>query len=360
MTFLPDRTLHHLRDLLAEPDLSGTRYELLGLAGRGGMARVYRVLDTELRREVALKLLDDAVLAPDLAERLVREARIIARLEHPGIVPVYDVGKLPDGRVYYVMKLVRGRRLDDHLRTMPPLRERLALMERLCDTLAFAHAHGVIHRDLKPANVMVGAFGEVLVLDWGVAKRLTRTAEHDDAAEAVDSAGVPGSPVTWPAATHTARVGAGDFARAVTEDDDTLTDHGTVLGTPGFMAPEQAVGAIDRMDCRTDVHALGALLVVMLTGSVPASAEAWRATGVPRPLAAICRKALASEQASRYADAREMGADLRNFLSGRQVSAYREATWERALRLARRHRTALLLVLAYLAVRAALLFFPVR
>jgi serine/threonine protein kinase len=288
VTFLDDDAVGRLRDALATPDLSGTRYDLLGTLGRGGMGTVYRVLDHELQREVALKVLD-----VDDDELLPGEARVAARLEHPGIVPVHDLGRLPDGRLYFTMKLVRGERLD-HWATAPrTLPERLAVLQRLCETAAFAHAHGVVHRDLKPQNVMVGTFGEVLVMDWGVA--LLR--------------------------------GRGQA--------------GTVAGTRGFMAPEQAAGAAD-VDARADVHALGALLAWLVGDAAPA------------PLRAIAARATAPAPADRYAGALDLSADVGRFLAGEAVQAHREGALERVARLAARHRTALLLVLGYLLVRVLL------
>src|SRR5688572_20244642 len=150
------------------------------------MGTVYRARDRELGRDVALKVIRLPEASPDVAARILREARTLAQLEHPGIVPVHDVGRLPDGRAFYAMKLVRGAPLD----ALPPtpLVERLRIVERISEAVAFAHAHGVIHRDLKPQNVMVGPFGEVLVMDWGVAK-LTGAAL--DALGAAPAAGVP-------------------------------------------------------------------------------------------------------------------------------------------------------------------------
>ncbi|MBZ5581216.1 MAG: serine/threonine protein kinase [Acidobacteriia bacterium] len=191
MTYLPDRTLDHLRQVAELPDLSGTRYEMEGELGRGGMGVVYRARDTLLGRSVALKVTEDGGA----------EARLIARLEHPGIVPVYDAGALPDGRRYYAMKLVDGLRLDRFLEREPALPGRLRVFEKVCEAVAFAHSRGVVHRDLKPQNIMVGAFGEALVMDWGVP--------------------------------------------------------GAVAGTPRYMAPEQAAGSAD---ARSDVFSLGALL----------------------------------------------------------------------------------------------------
>jgi serine/threonine protein kinase len=169
MNGISDAALRHLREMADLPDLTGTPYEILETLGRGGMGTVYLALDRRLDREVALKVAQLPEGGGEEVERLLREARVLARLEHPGIVPVHDAGLLPDGRAFYVMKRVRGLRLDEHARGIL-LPERLRAFERVCEAVAFAHAHGVIHRDLKPENVMVGPFGEVLVLDWGVAK----------------------------------------------------------------------------------------------------------------------------------------------------------------------------------------------
>lgn len=156
---LGDSVLDHLRRVAALPDLSGTRYELECEIGRGGIGIVYAARDRVLNRRVALKVLD---LTP------AGEAQLIAALEHPAIVPVYEAGTLPDGREFYAMKLIRGARLDRYLVARPNLPERLRLIWRVGEALAYAHSHGVIHRDLKPQNVMVGEFGEVYVMDWGV------------------------------------------------------------------------------------------------------------------------------------------------------------------------------------------------
>ena len=189
---ISDRVLSRLKTAAELPDLSGTRYQLIEELGRGGMGVVYLAEDSQLRRQVAIKILDDP-----------REARVLASLEHPGIVPVHDAGILPDGRSYYAMKLVRGARLDAFLEKTPHLPDRLRIFQRICEPVAFAHARGVTHRDLKPANIMVGEFGEVLVMDWGA----------------------PG------------------------------------IGTPEFMAPEQSTG---NADGRADVFALGKILEIIV------------------------------------------------------------------------------------------------
>ena len=172
MTWLSDATVDRLRAAQDWPDLTNTRYEALDVLGRGGMGTVYRARDRELQREVALKVMSPTETGTGAAARLRQEARVLARLEHPGLVPVHDMGTLPDGRLFYVMRLVLGRRLDAHARQERSLPALLRLFERVCEAVAFAHAQGVLHRDLKPANVMVGPFGEVLVLDWGLAKEV--------------------------------------------------------------------------------------------------------------------------------------------------------------------------------------------
>ncbi len=322
MTALPDAALSRLVRAIRAPDLSGTRYVLGREVGRGGMGSVWEAEDPELGRVVALKVLDLPDAAGDLAARLKREARVLARLEHPGVVPVHDVGTLPDGRPWYAMKLVRGDRLDAAAALLPTLRERLRLFLRVCEPVAFAHARGIVHRDLKPSNVMVGPFGEVLVLDWGIARLLDEEASERR----------PGPPAEPPIEPCEPRAGGPGTAA------------GTVLGTPGYMAPEQARGD-GGVDARADVWALGVLLRGL------AGPEALRA----RRLAAIVAKATAERPAERYEGAPALAADVVRYLDGEPVTAYRERPWERAARFAVRHRVALLLLLAYLAARAAVL-----
>ena len=270
MRFLSDDAVAHLREITETPDLSATRYELVRELGRGGMGIVYEVRDRELERAVAMKVVETEWRA---------EARIIAALEHPGIVPVHDSGTLPDGRLYYTMKLVRGVRLDAWAQQDHGITERLRLFARICEPVAFAHANGVVHRDLKPENVMVGEFGAVLVMDWGI-------------------------------------VG---------------------VGTPGYMAPEQARG--ESVEARSDVHALGAVLAFLIRGAIP------------RPLAAIIARAMAGDPAARYADAQALADDVLRYLDQEPVSAYRESVVERAGRWVTRHRALLTLMAAYIVMR---------
>ena len=197
-----DNAIARLRAAVESPDLEGSRYHLLDKLGQGGMGGVYRVEDSILGRQVAMKVVAVPDSTSSLADRLLREAQIIARLEHPGIVPVHDVGTLPDGRVFYTMKLVQGKRLDAHAAELGTIPERLRLVQKVCDAVSFAHARGVLHRDLKPQNVMVGPFGEVLLMDWGLSKiiREQEATRPSDSSPILSSVLYPG----W----HLARLGS--------------------------------------------------------------------------------------------------------------------------------------------------------
>jgi serine/threonine protein kinase len=300
MRWLSDDKLNHLRSVVSEPDFSTTKYTFVKELGRGGMGVVCLAEDRELDRLVAIKVLNTPETTEDLRNRMVREAQIIARLEHPGIVPVHDVGKLPDGRIYYAMKYVRGSRLDEYAAQGAPLRDRLRKFQAVCDAVAFAHAHGVIHRDLKPQNIMIGSFGEVLVLDWGVA------AIRDSPCESV----------------------------------------GTVVGTQNYMSPEQARGEVNQLDERADVYSLGAVLHSLLKDQPKVSKAA----------KAICSKAMAEAKDNRYSTASDLSADVGRLLDAEPVSAYRENAFERVSRWVGKNRFLVLLVLAYLLMRIFLIF----
>ena len=290
---ISDRSIDRLREAAAWPELDA-RYEITGIAGRGGMGTVYVARDHVLDRDVAVKVLDVADHKGSRAARVRREAHILARLDHPGIVPVHDAGELPDGRTFYVMKLVNGRRLDDLVLQQAPLPDRLRAFARVLDAMAFAHAHGVVHRDLKPENVMVGNFGEVYVMDWGVAQDATPDADP------------------------------------------------AIVGTPGFMPPEQE-RPIDRVDARADIFALGAML------------DHLAGDAAPPPLRAIARKARDHAPDHRYQDVEQLAADLRRFGNSEPVSAYAESAVERLVRLYRRYELPILLLVAYIVMRFVLL-----
>ncbi|MFO0838560.1 MAG: serine/threonine-protein kinase [Phycisphaerae bacterium] len=398
---ISDSAINHLRRVAQWPDMSQTRYELIEMIGRGGMGEVYLVRDRELGREVAMKVLRDMAVDPKADERLRREARVMSGLEHPGIVPLHDAGRLPDGRAYYVMKRVRGRRLDQVVSDQLPLAERLRLFQQICETVAFAHARGVIHRDLKPQNVMVGEFGEVLVLDWGAAKLLSLQTSDPSAAgqsereapareAGADPAGASADDAACADRGQSAAALAGASRSVATGPDATDADrtrtnqttHGTILGTPAYMPPEQARGEIERIDQRSDVYALGAILYFLLTGAAPAQptnrAEAdarlpgaapglsattiasprTRNPSTPRAMEAVCLKALSTDPAARYTSAIELREEISRFLAEGAVRAYREPLGERAARFFRTYRTPIALVAAYLVIRFVLVFWP--
>jgi serine/threonine protein kinase len=313
---LSDQALSRLRDVADWPRTPGDRYEIVSRIGQGGMGSVYLARDRELKRDVALKVMRSPAPAAEAEARMRREAQVIARLEHPGIVPVHDIGRLEDGRVFYVMKWVRGIDLEQFCRNRS-INDLLRVFLKVCEAVAFAHDNGVIHRDIKPGNIMVGFFGEVLVLDWGVAKVLGQTTEAGAGA-------IPGP------------------AEVVTQD-------GAVVGTPGYMAPEQASGQQHLVDQRSDVYALGAILRVMME-RLP----------VPRPLAAIRERALHPVPESRYPTVSELSADILHFVDSEAVTAYREGAFERWRRVFRRYRTPILLILAYLLMRALFAVFVGR
>jgi serine/threonine-protein kinase len=319
MKWISDDKLDHLRSVVSEPDFQATKYTFVKELGRGGMGTVHLAEDRELDRLIAIKVLNTPELTEDLRDRMIREAQIIARLEHPGIVPVHDVGTLPDGRIFYAMKYVRGSRLDEYAAQGAPLRDRLRKFQAVCDAVAFAHAHGVIHRDLKPQNIMIGSFGEVLVLDWGVAK------------------------IFKPQINANERRLICENPRSSAANE---TMDGAVIGTRNYMSPEQARGEIDRLDERSDIYSLGAVLAFLLKEQPKVSKAAH----------AICSKAMASAKESRYATASELSADIDRLLDAEPVSAYRENAFERLSRWAGKNRFLVLLVLAYLLMRIFLIF----
>src|SRR5262249_12159901 len=311
-------------DLLSDTD----RYRVGRELARGGMRAIHEASDLRLSRTVAVKWLLGRN-GPAEA-RLKREALITARLQHPAIVPVFDIGDLPDRGPFYAMKLVEGIPLDLAIKRASTLDARLALLPHVVtavEAVAYAHSRGVVHRDLKPHNILVGAFGETLVVDWGLAKGV-----------------------------HT----ADDAVTVAVSPDESLTRAGTVMGTPAYMAPEQAAGAA--VDARADVYALGAMLYHLLAGRRPDATPLLQCEPrLPTDLVTIVEKAMAAAPSERYATAREMAADLARFQTGQLVGAHRYTAWQLLRRIVGRHPAAFSLVsLAVLAILFALAMLAVR
>ncbi len=299
---VPDMPRVHLRDAdlltgpepvvrpssaeMPDPSDRPARLQLLGEVARGGMGVIIKGRDSDLGRDLAVKvLLEQHRENPDLIRRFVEEAQIAGQLQHPGVVPVYELGTLADHRPYFAMKLVKGRTLAELLEERAgPAEDRprlLGIFEQVGLTMAYAHARGVIHRDLKPSNIMVGSFGEVQVMDWGLAKVLPQGGVADDA--------------------EAGRVRHDTVIRTGWSNTDAeLSQAGSIMGTPAYMPPEQASGEIDRLDERADVFALGSILCEVLTGQ-PAF------TG--RTMGEIHRKAARGDLADAFGRLDACGAD---------------------------------------------------
>jgi Flp pilus assembly protein TadD/tRNA A-37 threonylcarbamoyl transferase component Bud32 len=327
----------------ADGPAATSRYQPLRLRAPGGLGEVYEAWDTELDRPVALKRIKDSHADnPDRRRRIRREAEITGWLEHPGVVPVYGLVQDEGGQPCYAMRLIEGESLQEalnrfHAADRPgrdpgerglALRQLLDRFRAVCATLAYAHSRGVIHRDLKPANIMLGPFGETLVVDWGLANELV-TAEGTSPGEE----GTPAPP-------------AGDAG----ED----TRPGQAMGTPAFMSPEQAAGDWDRVGPASDIYALGATLYAVLAGRAPFAGDVkvvlakvqrgdfppprQMKRNVPAALEAVCLRAMAPRPEDRYPTARELAAEVERWLAGEPVTAYREPFTLRAGRWVKRHR----------------------
>ncbi|MEX1024546.1 MAG: protein kinase [Planctomycetota bacterium] len=332
---------------------TSVRYRLGEEVGRGGMGTVVRVWDQDLRRTLAMKVLTatpspDGPIADKDEERLSRfleEAQITGQLDHPGIVPVHDMGIGEDGRLYFTMRLVRGRELKEVLDLAREnkdgwtLTRAIGLILKVCEAMAFAHSKGVVHRDLKPSNVMVGRFGEVYVMDWGLARVLGRRDEHER--DRVRPAAAD------PSSLSIVRTVRRD-EQALDPESPLITLDGDVVGTPSYMALEQAEGKLSQLGARSDVYSLGAVLYFMLTGRAPYVEPGERisphvvlqrvlqappapvskyAKQAPAELVAVCEKAMAREARHRYGSMLDVAEDLQAYLEGRVVRAYEGGAW---------------------------------
>jgi serine/threonine protein kinase/tetratricopeptide (TPR) repeat protein len=355
---------------LTGDDRPGARLSLIHKHARGGVGEVWLARDHGLGREVALKrLLAAKADDPALRARFLREAWITGQLQHPGVVPVYELSPGEDGRQpYYTMRFIKGRTLAQSIReyhdrresgTAGPseLRELVGVFLHVCQVVAFAHSRGIVHRDLKGQNVALGDFGEVMVLDWGMAKVVGEPGVSPEAADApavsADGARANGSAGPSP---------GGDWDG---------TDDGSILGTPSYMAPEQALGLLDQVDFRSDVYGLGAVLYELLTGEPPFRGPTLevlrqvvgeaplpprqRNNEAPAALEAICLKCLSKSPEDRYGTASELAREVHRFLADEPVEAYPEPRIARVRRWVSRHRTLASVVVATLVVATACL-----
>ncbi len=336
------------------PTVERENYDIVGEVAIGGIGRIRRAREARLGRTVALKeLIVEAT--PDAEARFIREALITARLQHPSIIPIYEAGRWPSGELFYAMKLVSGRSLAEALEGRS-YEQRLELLPQLIaatEAIAYAHSRNILHRDLKPSNILVGEFGETVVIDWGLAKDLS---EHRRPSP-------PGFlPSRGPDFNSYSR-GEGD------SDGDTLTLAGSVIGTPAYMPPEQASG--QPVDERADVYALGAILYHLLAGGTPYEGDnpaqlvrrviaappvplLQRQPGISRALVSIVAKAMARSMLDRYPTARELADDLRAFRVDLIVGDRPVAPCSAAGRATRRRWPMLVVAVAALAVIAAL------
>lgn len=321
------------------------RFRIISEHARGGLGEVLLAKDLQLNRQVALKRIREKWADHQHAKsRFQLEAEITGRLEHPGVVPVYALGQRADGEIYYAMRFIRGESLEaateefhsgdaanaTNLRT-PEFRNLLRRFVDVCNTISYAHSRGIIHRDLKPANIMMGKYGETLVVDWGLAKQVG--VEEERLADAGESRILPES-------------GSGSAP----------TQFGSAVGTPQYMSPEQATGRLDRMGPLTDVFGLGATLYHVLTNKPPQQEDSVERIldrvehgefrrpseinpAVPLPLEAICLKALSIRPTERYSSPAELGEDIDRWLSDEPVAVCRDSFVVRATRWVRKHQT---------------------
>ncbi|HTU22267.1 MAG TPA: protein kinase [Gemmataceae bacterium] len=358
-----DSVARPVAEVLASRNAEGQRYLLEGELARGGMGAVLRAVDCDIRREVAVKyLLDQSDTRKKT--RFVEEAQITGQLEHPNIVPIHELGVDTKGRLFFSMKMVRGRSLQQvlqELRDVPRVAEKeyglgrlLTIFVNICHALAYAHTRGVVHRDLKPANIMLGDFGEVYVMDWGLAKVLARAVPVAQLATVIQTA----PSFAWAEAEKSGTSSATVQTDRSAEDDKTMD--GTVMGTALYMPPEQAMGNIAAIDPRSDIYSLGAILYEMLSLQPPVDKSGGfhailrrvsqgeivppeqrapeRVRKIPPELSAVALKALAKDKKDRYQTVEALRRDIELYLEGRSVSAKEDTHRELFLKLLKRNK----------------------
>jgi serine/threonine protein kinase/tetratricopeptide (TPR) repeat protein len=353
------------------------RFQVIREHARGGMGVISVAQDLELKREVAFKEIRQEFARMEAVKAKFRhEAEITGRLEHPGIVPVYSLSTLPDGRTFYAMRFVGGQTLGDAIdrfhkangmqskssQRILELRSLLRRVVDVCNTIAFAHSKGIIHRDIKPANVMLGEFGETLVVDWGLAKEYLKQPNRTESSGLYARIVLPDSEKT-PSDKTTPEVDAEEIPpekRTTAEAPDRnakqyQTPMGTTVGTPAYMPPEQASGQWDKVGPASDVFCLGGMLFELLVGNAPlidtTSSERKQGTtrffkrledkklSVPKPLIAIICRAMAIDPHQRYTSSKEMAAEIERWMADEPVEAYAEPVWDRIRRWRKRHRS---------------------
>ena len=362
---LPDPLTVEFLEALANRQGTEGRYEIRGQVGEGGMAIVRKAWDKDLRREIAMKMIRGSqrpsggisASAPTLS-RFVDEAQITGQLRHPGIVSVHEIGLDREGRIYFTMELVEGRDLSEIYKLLASGEEgwsrprALGVIQRVCEAMAYAHSKGVVHRDLKPANIMVGAFGEALVMDWGLARVIS-----DDGDDSSSNRACP--------STHRQDLADSDTGPVL------ATMEGEVVGTPAYMPPEQAAGLREAVSEKSDIYAVGALLYELLAGHAPYLDGGTRVSrrelleqiiagpptplellrrDVPAELTAIVEKATMRRPDDRYGSMLDMSSDLRAYLEGRVVSAHRTGAWVEAKKWVARNRITATAIFATLVV----------